>query len=214
MENSKAELEMQLHEQYANNRNSILGGILALFVAMLSVIGAYGNVFLKTHVPECQWCDHHFFTLDGLAWTAAAAIFVMFVIAWICIELGYLQRREQFIIDTIRKQHYTEKEYYKIFPKNYNPFDKGKISAMPTPYDVLFKISHLVAILVFVSFCIKILLVSNETALVMLLLVLLLSVICFFIVGYKLLAAFYNYSTYQDYYRGKDVFQKEEDKDS
>ncbi len=198
---------MQLHNQYAVNRNSILGSMLTLFVGMLSVIGAYGYVFLHTDVPECKQYDHSF-TFVGLAWSAGAAIVVISIIALMCISLGYHQRREQFVIDSIRKRHYAEVEYNEIHPKNYNPYDKEMVNAMPTPYDMLFKVSCLVAILVLFSFCTKSLVFRAEANCAILSIVFVVFLISAAFVWHNLNKEYKRYSTCNDSYKTKNFYRR------
>jgi hypothetical protein len=151
----KTKLEMQLHEQYAINSNAILGTMLTLFVALLAVIGAYGYVFLHTGNLMCIKSDTEF-SFAGLIYTAIAAILVLSIIAWFSIIVGYRQRKEQFVTDAIRKQHYTIDEYNKIYPKGYEPTNKGGvINPMQFPYDTFFGISIITMIIIILSLIIK-----------------------------------------------------------
>ena len=149
----RSQIELQLHEQYATNSNAILGSMLTLFVAMLAVLAAYGYVFLRT--PPSGVKNGTTFSLAELIYTATAAIFVLAAIAWFSIISGYRQRKEQFIINAIRKRYYTDEELNKIFPKGYVPYGKGIVEALQFPYDTFFWLSVITSLIIILSLILK-----------------------------------------------------------
>lgn len=176
------QMELQLHEQYAINNNSNLSSIIALFVAMLAVIGAYGYVYLHS---SCIWDrtvmigEDRLFTLNALVITAWAAIMTMFVMIYLCIELGMKQRFEQFITFAIRAKYYKtnkhsgydnsnntndhdvcvdklieasfDKSYSKIYPQGYHPFNKHCLEAVQGLYGSFVRILGITIMLIVVS---------------------------------------------------------------
>lgn len=142
------EMELQLHQQYAENNNANLGSIITLIVTLLAVFYGYGYVYLHSTLEfsdgfdflcECE-CKH--FTLDALLFTASAVYVVLGIIYYICFSQGLHQRMEQFITFAIRAKYYKKSKtdvapdgdgfpeslmdpsYHEIFPKGYNPFKK------------------------------------------------------------------------------------------
>lgn len=141
-------MELQLHQQYAENNNANLGSIITLIVTLLAVFYGYGYVYLHSTLEfsdgfdflcECE-CKH--FTLDALLFTASAVYVVLGIIYYICFSQGLHQRMEQFITFAIRAKYYKKTKtdvapdgdsfpeslmdpsYHEIFPKGYHPFKK------------------------------------------------------------------------------------------
>lgn len=137
----REELELQLHEQYAVNNNANLGSIISLVVGVIAVLWAFGYVYLYSSLDKAASLGSlvssgEKYSLDALIMTADAAIFVLAILFLICLNRGAYQRKEQFIIHTIRWQYFQEfnkgkdleqpKKLAKIFPKGYNPYGKNK----------------------------------------------------------------------------------------
>lgn len=132
------ELELQLHEQYAHNNNSYFSSIVVLISALVTALGVYGYVFVRTKDDWAKSWDNYFstqldkFSLDALLLTGLVAIFVLTLCFHICVYQGSAQRKEQFIIDFIRKKYYNiktidNKPFDKIpFPKGYHPCNKNR----------------------------------------------------------------------------------------
>jgi hypothetical protein len=180
MEDMIKQLELQLHQQYAENSNSTLGSVLSLFIAMLAVLAGYGYVYINS----CNVYSEKFemvgrcndlYTLNAVIVAGAAAILVLTAIAFLCIETGYKRRMEQFIAFAIRCKYYsskgcesnsesnsnepnsgTTKEYQMVFPKGYHPFDKGWLKAIQGPYDTFGLISMFVVLVIIASICLKV----------------------------------------------------------
>jgi len=131
------EIENQLHEQYAINNNSKLSAIITLIVALLSIIGVYGNVFVNTSIDfaskygefskttgDCKCL----YPLDVLILATIATYFVIVVIYYLSSFTGVNQRKEQFIAYAIRRNFYLNNfdndRYNMIFPEKYTPFFK------------------------------------------------------------------------------------------
>ena len=128
------ELELQLHEQYAQNNNSYFSSIVVLISALLAVLGVYGYVFVRTtDTWATSWNDYYNsgeYSLDALMCTGFVATFVLTLCFHICVYQGSQQRKEQFIIDFIRRNYYKiqsidESSFDKTpFPKGYHPCNK------------------------------------------------------------------------------------------
>ncbi len=142
-EDMRRKMELQLHQQYAENNNANLGSTIALIVALLAVFYGYGYVYL--HSTNCfyqswQMMSGCRFTLNALLLTGVATMFVIGVLYYICFSQGIKQRMEQFITFAIRYKYYSKPsdaslyvsyksiedkmtyDYNRIFPKGYHPF--------------------------------------------------------------------------------------------
>lgn len=131
-------VQQQLHEQYALNNYNGLSSVVSLFVGLLAAFFAYGHVFFNSVTSKC--CDwvtlvisEDKYTALALFLTTTAVCLVLMIMMRICIYQGLFQRKEQFIIHTIRCKHYGKiiKETRIIpntdyFPKNYTPFNKDE----------------------------------------------------------------------------------------
>ncbi len=200
------QVDLQLHEQYAINNNAILGSMLSIFGTMLAVIGTYGYVFIHTGTELCIKSENEFSLVD-LIYTASAAILVLTAIAWLCIILGYRQRKEQFIIYSIRRKYYdsTEKNrkhvYEQIYPNGYNPLGKGLIEVMQFPYDTFLWFSIITGVVVLISLIFKSFPMMDCAYLipiVALIVTLALAVIC---IIYKLFSSYKKYLELEEYYK-------------
>lgn len=127
------QMEMQLHEQFAQNYNSTFGATITLFCTMLAVLYAYGYIFLNSSLNFSNALDSlhdckEVYTLDALIFVTMAAFVVLTIMKYICLFLGKNQRMEQFIIHAIRKKYYGCDPAWqgspKIYPRNYTPFGK------------------------------------------------------------------------------------------
>ena len=130
------ELLKQLHEQYAVNNNANLGTIVTLVVAVIAVIGYFGYVYVHTGVEfsndfGCLVKSCGEFYLDALLLIYLASVLVIAILIRLCIYQGVAQRKEQFIIHSIRRRYFgydylNQKKKDRIFPKDYHPYKKGK----------------------------------------------------------------------------------------
>lgn len=128
------QMEMQLHEQFAQNYNSTFGATIMLFCTMLAVLSAYGYIFLRSSLKFSNALDDLYctideaYTLDALIFVAMAAFIVLTIMKYISLFLGKNQRMEQFVIHAIRKKYYgcdpAWQDSPKIYPRNYTPFGK------------------------------------------------------------------------------------------
>ena len=149
------QMEMQLHEQFAQNYNSTLGASITLFCTLLSVLYGYGYVFLHSQLcfsnsSPLSFVKNDMFTLEAFVLTSSAAIFVLYVIKWVCLYLGYSQRMEQFVINAIRQKYYKENPANlspRIFPSNYTPFGKDKYNFIVGIYGELIPLLSLLQLL-------------------------------------------------------------------
>lgn len=145
----RQEMELQLHEQYAQNNNANLGSIITLIVTLLAVFYGYGYVYLNSSLTFSddfgQFLDKNDnYTLDALLFTAMAVYVVLGIIYYICYGQGLRQRMEQFVTFAIRTKYYRKLQraekprqasqdfpeslmddsYGDIFPSGYHPFKK------------------------------------------------------------------------------------------
>ena len=99
------EIEIQLHEQYADNNNSYLGHIVTLVAGLFAVIAFYGNVFMDaSHYFEK--IEDYSYSLGDLCIVAVCAYIALGIMAYLCIYLGMHQRHEQFVVWAIRNKYY------------------------------------------------------------------------------------------------------------
>jgi hypothetical protein len=126
----KDELLSQLHEQYAVNNNANLSSMVTLIVGVIDVIGYYGYVFVHT-VDDFGGCYGMFiqgesFTMTTLILTYFSVVCVLAILMRLCIYQGIAQRKEQVIIENIRKHYDTSNDFKNIFPESYTARDKDK----------------------------------------------------------------------------------------
>ena len=136
-QNNQFELEKQLHEQYAINNNANVGSFIAFVVAVFALFGFYGYVFVHS---SCDFTTQGEYIVDGLYTLDVLLILTVVVSGMLCflckivLDLGYGHRRDQFIVEAIRRKYYTESEYGKIFPEKYNPLGKKRNDFIPNFY--------------------------------------------------------------------------------
>ena len=117
---TKDELLSQLHEQYAVNNNANLSSMVTLIVGVIAVIGYYGYVFV--HTVEDFGCGNELFmqgehfTMTTLLLTYLSATCILAILMRLCIYQGIAQRKEQIIIENIRKHYDTSNDFKNIFP--------------------------------------------------------------------------------------------------
>lgn len=135
----KDELELQLHEQYAINNNANVSSFIAMIGALIVAFTGYGYVlyqYLMGDVCCCKMADAE--TMVHIA--TFAVLVVIFILYMVAIEVGAGQRSNQFVIHNIRKKAYSKTQYEEVFPKGYDPFDKGFCGFVQGIYDTLSKI--------------------------------------------------------------------------
>lgn len=123
-----------LHEQYAVNNNANLSSMVTLVVGIVAVIGYYGYVFIYTvnDFGDCcgQFVQGEYFTMTTLLLIYFSTVCILAILMRLCIYQGIAQRKEQFIIEAIRK-HYDKDEVIKnILPNNYTASGKNKQDAI------------------------------------------------------------------------------------
>lgn len=139
----KEELLRQLHEQYAINNNANLSTIVTLVVAVIAVIGCYGYVYVHTTLYfSCDFgllVNDDVFYMDALLLIYLASVFVLCILSCLCAYQGVAQRKEQFIIYSIRKE-YIDNVNNNIFPKGYSPYGKKGLKIVQGLYGELIKV--------------------------------------------------------------------------
>lgn len=127
-------IEEHLHSQYAQNIYNNTTSIISIAIALLSVVGAFGYVFVMS---EDSFRDYYFcvgkevatYNLTTLFAVATALTVVLGIIFWISLTTGSTLRKEQFIVHAMRKNHDTlfinECPCRGILPEDYHPFDKN-----------------------------------------------------------------------------------------
>ncbi len=124
----KDELLSQLHEQYAVNNNANVSSMVTLIVGIIVVIGYYGYVFVNScnefGNEMWQFKCYDSYTLTTLLLTYFATVCVIGILMRLCIYQGIAQRKEQFIIEQIRKYYDTDNVISKILPEDYTAHNK------------------------------------------------------------------------------------------
>ena len=120
-----------LHEQYAINNNSNLSSVLTVLVSLLAVFALYGNAFVSTSCRFSKDFDILFLEskgnimyLDVLFFSYIACSLILCFLFCLCVYQGVAQRKEQFIIDSIRIKNNIFNEENIVFPKKYHPYNK------------------------------------------------------------------------------------------
>lgn len=132
-EQMQGQIEMQLHQQFAENYNSTFGSIITLFVFMLGAISCYGLAFVNTNLEfssamQTLRIGSDYF-IDILIFAAIVALVMLTIVKYLCLYLGYNQRMEQFITFAIRCKYYGQDPTtlpYILYPEKYHPFNKEK----------------------------------------------------------------------------------------
>lgn len=130
-ERMQGKIELQLHQQFAENYNKTFGSIITLFVFILGALSCYGFAFVNTNLdfsPALQKlrCGDCYF-MDVLIFAAIVALVMLTIVKYLCLYLGYNQRMEQFITFAIRCKYYEQDPTtlsYILYPTTYHPFDK------------------------------------------------------------------------------------------
>ena len=152
---SKDQIELQLHEQYAVNNNANVNSIITFIVGIVAVLGAYGAVFINTDATP-NWTENSF---ADLAFVGMSCILVLGIISYICISVGSSQRYEQFTIHAIRCKMYKESASDYSFPNNkvvfnseYHPFNKECVKFIQGIFLNFCYVCHWLTLLIFVSY--------------------------------------------------------------
>lgn len=122
------QLQAQLHEQFATSDNEKGTRIVSFISAIAFVLSGYG--FAAWYIDEKHKALFLMITI--------AACFVLTMLAWLCVNFGYCTRRDQFIIQQIRKNAMTDKEYKNIFHDQFDPKGKRFFSYLVSYYLILF----------------------------------------------------------------------------
>lgn len=156
---SKDNIYLQLHEQYAINNNANLSTIMTLVVALIVVIGCFGNVFVKTEnvlIIQNSLYDtkNECFSVVALVLTYLASISILAILFCLCTYQGIAQRKEQFIIHAIRNEYKNENN--DLLPEGYHPYKKTKFEIIQGLYGELDKFFIIVSIVLTLCLIVKI----------------------------------------------------------
>lgn len=145
-----SQLELQLHEQFAQNYNGTFASVVTLFCTMLAVLYAYGYIFLHSslefsdNLRSLYESEEDLYALDALVFVTIATFGVLSIMKYVCLHLGINQRMEQFVTHAIRKKYYdcdpVWQDAPKIFPRKYTPFGKKDNSIVIGMYGEFIKI--------------------------------------------------------------------------
>lgn len=136
-------LLMHIHEQFAVNNTSTFGSLITLFVAMVASLGAYGYYTIEL-IKISSVSSRHV-----LIFVTTSCVVVLSIIAYISLYQGYRYRKEQKIIDKIRKHYDVKNEIFgkdKLIP--WTAKDKTLCDFMPGFYCVFAFISLILIIII------------------------------------------------------------------
>lgn len=125
-------MELQLHEQFAQNYNNTFSTTVTLFCTMVATLYGYGFVFLHSSARFASEVgkmeDGCAYTLDALIFVTIASLVVLTIMQCICIALGGGQRLEQFVVYAIRERHLRRRKRWgqgvQMFPFEYSPIKR------------------------------------------------------------------------------------------
>lgn len=171
----KEDILSQLHAQFAENSNAIYSCVISVLVAVLAVLGAYGHVFV--HSSSDLTCSNYMYdstsglyTVDALLYVTSAVLIVITLLNYLCMSLGYKQRKEQFIAFSVRYCVFKQDcengqclnaEYYKIFPNNYHPLGKRIGEIIPYLYQVMIQVLWILFLLILSATLFRLVVVIN-----------------------------------------------------
>jgi len=132
-ESSEKTLEDQLHEQLAENNNNRVSTFLSFIVGIIALFGFYGFVYVNTCKREWR------FNIDEFLLMSFVTIGILFFLTILVLDLGYAFRRDQFVVDNIRKKRYEEsgKNIDKIFGEKSSNSNKSYFADRKEPCDFL-----------------------------------------------------------------------------
>ena len=141
------EFENRLQSQYISNKSATFSSYATLIASALAIVGAFGYVLIKTGTE---------YNLEALIIVTFSTIYILGIIIYISLFLGFSQRYEQFRVLTCIR----EKDNIVIppehLPSRYYPFGKKGIDIAQGLYRELVKILFLTIIAVFFLFICKI----------------------------------------------------------
>ena len=192
------EMELQLHQQYAENNNAYFGSIVAFIGVLLGVIAAYGYVYIRTSLyfskdfGSMVDCFDNY-TMDALILTSIAAMLVVLICHHICVERGVAQRKEQFIIDSIRRHYYgdTLNKDRKWLPNTYHPYEKESGEIIQGLYNLFRRILYWTNWIIFITVMLKVGASFNNHCLQFML------VLCFLILALSFIYKMYLFQSQQ-----------------
>lgn len=130
---------------------------MAFVAAMFIVFTGYAYVFSHIEGAPCIFdclpaSQKGEFSINALFWANVMLNLTMLVIFYFAVNLGVIQRKEQFITYTIRRNAYGAKNKYElntnIFPKGYHPFKKKRCNYLVGIYGYIAKCAFWTSILV------------------------------------------------------------------
>lgn len=146
------EFESQLQSQYLVNKSSTFSSYATLIVAALAIIGVFGKVLIGTGSGSCNE-----YSLEALIIVTFSTIYILGVILYISLYLGFSQRYEQFrVYACIQNNNNNNIIPNSFLPSRYYPFGKKGIDIAQGLYRELVKILFLTIIAVFALFICKI----------------------------------------------------------
>lgn len=125
-ENNNRWIEEQLHQEFAENYNSISSYVLAFAGSLIVGFSGYGYC-LKLLLIDSSDNYSGYFILFILAYIGCIGI--CSAISYLSIKQGWAMRRDQFIIHAIRFRSLGKEAFHensRWFPSGYHPFNKLK----------------------------------------------------------------------------------------
>lgn len=178
----KFELEKQLHEQYAINANQSSSTFVTFTVALFALLGFYGYAYLLV-----ETMNHPFISKIDFFILFIIVEGILLFLSMIAAQLGYAQRRDQFIIDKIRKKSYTDgltfttNEYEALF-SGYNPQKslRSLRKFLPGFYNLFFWLFQVTMVCVFILTVFKALYYNLNYGCIIMMVIVIVCTLCVF----------------------------------
>ena len=160
--NDNSKILETLHTQFAVNQNHHQGIFIQLLIALLSLFGGFGYIYIHTNseiiysqtfAQKLNGIDSY--SLSTLISTSVIVIAILTLLNAILLNLGYGFRRDQYLNKIIREKYLINGEYEKVFGKLYNPANKGYLDFLPNFYSIFFWFILGFQIFFFITTCSK-----------------------------------------------------------
>ena len=143
------ELLKQLHQQYAENDAKKTETLIKFFMGITFVLTGYGLVYSYPFFHKGSMESTSFYYLLQSITILVDIVFVF--LSFLCVNFGYATRRDQIIIEKIRKDYISN--YGRIFGKLYSASGKSLFSFIPNHYLILYIFINIIIICLAISGC-------------------------------------------------------------
>lgn len=120
------ELCSQLHKQYAEADNNKTKNLIYFIATIAFAFTGYGYVY--------RYMRHDHFAVISVC---ILVIIMLTAVYYVSINYGFSQRRDQIVINRIRRSYFDDSEYLTVFGNLYCPFEKKRWDFIPDYYKFL-----------------------------------------------------------------------------